>query len=71
MAEALKSAGADAVCGAPYRERSEERTTKRNGYRDREWDARTGTVELAIPKLRTGSYFPDWLLERQRGPRRR
>jgi putative transposase len=66
FAEALMGAEADAVCGAPYRERSDERTTKRNGYRDREWDTRTGTVELAIPRLRTGSYFPDWLLERQR-----
>jgi putative transposase len=66
FAEALMSAEADAVCGAPYRERSDERTTKRNGYRDREWDTRTGTIELAIPKLRAGSYFPDWLLERQR-----
>jgi transposase-like protein len=66
FAEALMGAEADAVCGAPYRERSEERTTKRNGYRDRAWDTRTGSIELAIPKLRTGSYFPDWLLERQR-----
>jgi transposase-like protein len=66
FAEALMGAEADAVCGAPYREHSEERTTKRNGYRDRAWDTRTGSIELAIPKLRTGSYFPDWLLERQR-----
>jgi transposase-like protein len=38
----------------------------RNGYRDRRWDTRTGTIELAIPKLRAGSYFPEWLLERRR-----
>jgi putative transposase len=38
----------------------------RNGYRRRGWDTRVGTIELAIPKLRTGSYFPDWLLERRR-----
>jgi putative transposase len=38
----------------------------RNGYRAREWDTRAGTVELAIPKLPEGSYFPDWLLERRR-----
>jgi hypothetical protein len=38
----------------------------RNGYRAREWDTRAGTIEVAIPKLRTGSYFPDWLLERRR-----
>jgi transposase-like protein len=57
----------DAICGAPYGERSEERTNRRNGYRNRAWDTRTGTIDLAIPKLREGSYFPDWLLE----PRRR
>jgi putative transposase len=38
----------------------------RNGYRLRDWDTRVGSVELAIPKLRSGSYFPDWLLERRR-----
>ena len=66
FADALMSAEADAVCGAPYGERSEERTNSRNGYRNREWDTRAGTVELAIPKLRTGSYFPDWLLQHRR-----
>src|SRR5580765_736228 len=66
FAEALMGAEADAVCGAPYRERSEERTNTRNGYRRRDWDTRAGTIELAIPKLRQGSYFPDWLLERRR-----
>jgi len=66
FAEALMGAEADAICGAPYRERSDERVTKRNGYRPREWDTRAGTMELAIPKLREGSYFPGWLLERQR-----
>lgn len=63
---ALMSAEADAICGAPYGERSPERTNSRNGYRAREWDTRTGTMEVAIPKLREGSYFPDWLLERRR-----
>jgi transposase-like protein len=38
----------------------------RNGYRAGEWDTRAGTVELAIPKLRSGSYFPDWLLQHRR-----
>jgi putative transposase len=66
MAEALMSAEADAMCGAGYGERSDERTNRRNGYREREWDTRAGTVELAIPKLRSGSYFPEWLLERRR-----
>jgi transposase-like protein len=66
FAEALMSAEADALCGAGYRERSPERVNSRNGYRPREWDTRAGTVELGVPKLRTGSYFPDWLLERRR-----
>ncbi len=51
---------ADAICGAPYGERSDERTNRRNGYRSRPWDTRTGTIDLAVPKLREGSYFPDW-----------
>ncbi len=66
FAEALMGAEADAVCGAPFGERSAERTNTRNGYRRREWDTRAGSLELAIPKLRQGSYFPDWLLERRR-----
>jgi transposase-like protein len=57
----------DAIFGAGYGERSDERTNRRNGYRSRPWDTRTGTIDLAVPKLREGSYFPDWLLE----PRRR
>ncbi|WP_114797490.1 IS256 family transposase [Gaiella occulta] len=67
MAEAMMSADADAVCGAGYGERSPERVNRRNGYREREWDTRVGSIELAVPKLREGSYFPDWLLQ----PRRR
>ncbi|MEV4132273.1 IS256 family transposase [Dactylosporangium sp. NPDC049742] len=66
FAEALMSAEADAVCGAPYGERSDERTNSRNGYRLRDWDTRAGSIELAIPKLRQGSYFPDWLLQHRR-----
>jgi len=66
FAEALMGAEADAVCGAAYGERSGERTNTRNGYRRREWDTRAGSISLAIPKLRQGSYFPDWLLERRR-----
>ena len=64
--QALMSAEADAICGAPYGERSPERTNSRNGYRTRDFDTRTGSMEVAIPKLREGSYFPDWLLERRR-----
>jgi putative transposase len=62
----LMNAEVDALCGASYGERTPERTNSRNGYRERDWDTRAGTIELAIPKLRTGSYFPDWLLERRR-----
>jgi putative transposase len=64
--QALMGAEADAVCGAPFGARSDERTNTRNGYRHREWDTRAGTIDVAIPKLRSGSYFPDWLLERRR-----
>src|SRR3954453_15274932 len=67
FAEALMSADADAVCGAGYGERTPERVNRRNGYRDRDWDTRVGSIDLAVPKLREGSYFPDWLLQ----PRRR
>jgi transposase-like protein len=66
LANAMMSAQADQVCGAGYGERSDERVNRRNGYRSREWDTRVGTVELAIPKLREGSYFPDWLLTHRR-----
>jgi transposase-like protein len=67
MAEALMGAEVDALCGASYGERSPERVNRRNGYRERDWDTRVGSIELAVPKLREGSYFPDWLLQ----PRRR
>jgi putative transposase len=67
FAEALMGAEADALCGAPYGERSPELVNRRNGYRGRDWDTRVGSIELAVPKLREGSYFPDWLLQ----PRRR
>ncbi len=62
----LLSADADAVCGADYRSVSDERTNRRNGYRHRDFDTRAGTIDVAIPKLRQGSYFPDWLLERRK-----
>ena len=66
FAEALMGAEADVACGAPYGQPSEDRVNCRNGYRDRRWDTRAGSIELAIPRLRQGSYFPDWLLERRR-----
>ena len=67
MVSLLMSAEVDAVCGAGYGERHGDRTNSRNGYRARPWDTRVGTVDLQIPKLRHGTYFPGWLLE----PRRR
>jgi transposase-like protein len=67
FAEALMGAEADGLCGAAYGERSSERVNRRNGYRERDWDTRVGSIELAVPKLREGSYFPDWPLQ----PRRR
>jgi len=66
FAEALMGAEADALCGAAYGERSRQRVNRRNGYRERPLDTRTGTIALQVPKLRSGSYYPDWLLERRR-----
>lgn len=63
---ALLGAQADAVCGAGYGERSPERVNSRNGYRHRDLDTRMGTLDVAVPKLRTGSLYPDWLLERRK-----
>ena len=66
MIDTLMSAEADAICGAAHGERSAQRVNQRNGYRHRDFDTRAGTLDVAIPKLRSGSYFPDWLLERRR-----
>ncbi len=55
----------DTICGAEHGERSAERRNQRNGYRDRDWETRAGTVELRIPKLRRGSYFPAFLEPRR------
>lgn len=62
----LLSAEADAVCGAEYGAITPERTNRRNGYRHRDFDTRAGTLDVAIPKLRQGTYFPEWLLERRK-----
>ena len=62
----LMSAEADAVCGASYGQASPQRTNRRNGYRARDFDTRAGTLDLAIPKLRESTYFPEWLLERRK-----
>jgi putative transposase len=57
---ALLSAQADAVCGACYGERTEEQANSRNGYRHRDLDTRVGTLDVAVPKLRTGSLCLEW-----------
>ena len=62
----LLSADADAVVGAEYGRPNTERLAQRNGYRHRPLDTRVGTIDIAIPKLRTGTYFPEWLLERRK-----
>lgn len=67
FAQVLMGAEADQQCGAEHGSRSPERVNHRNGYRSRRWDTRVGTIDLMIPKLRKGTYFPDFLLE----PRRR
>ena len=61
----ILSVQADSVCGADYATVSPERTNTRNGYRHCQLDTRVGTIDVAIPKLRTGAFFPDWLLERR------
>ena len=62
----LLSAQADSVCGAGYGQRSDERVNSRNGYRHRDLDTRLGTIDVEVPKLRQGSFFPEWLLERRK-----
>jgi putative transposase len=66
MAQRLMELDAEARCGAGYDEKSPQtRQNSRNGYRDRLWDTRAGAIELKIPKLRRGSYFPDFLEPRR------
>ena len=64
-AQRLMELEVEGVTGAALGERSPDRTNHRNGYRDRSWETRAGTVELRIPKLRKGSYFPGFLEPRR------
>ena len=65
MAQRLMEIDVEGRCGAGYDEKSAERTNSRNGYRERTWETRAGSVELKIPKLRQGSYFPEFLEPRR------
>ncbi len=68
-AERLMAVEVDGLCGAGHRERSLARTNQRNGYRERAWDTRAGRIDLKIPKLRKGSYFPAILEPRRTAER--
>ena len=69
FAQRMMDADVEVRCNAGYGEVTPERVNSRNGYRRREWDTRAGTIELAIPKLRQGSYFPSFLEHRRRAER--
>ncbi len=69
LAQAIMEAEVSAQIGADHGERSQSRLTHRNGYRSRGWDTRTGSIELQIPRLRQGSYFPSLLEPRRRSER--
>ncbi len=66
VAQELMEAEVSELIGAAHGERSEDRATHRNGYRARRWDTRAGEIELQIPKIRQGSYFPSFLQPRKR-----
>jgi transposase-like protein len=69
LAQEMMDAEVTQLAGAGLHERSDNRLTYRNGYREREWDTRVGTVDLQIPKLRQGAYFPSLLEPRRRHER--
>lgn len=66
LAQGLMELEVSQQIGAERYERSSERSNYRNGYRERQWDTRVGTIDLQIPKLRKGSYMPSWLEPRRR-----
>ena len=66
VAQEMMEAEVSDLIGAQHGERSEDRATHRNGYRPRRWDTRAGEIELQIPKIRQGSYFPSFLQPRKR-----
>ena len=65
VAQRMMEMDVEGRCGAAFGERSPERANSRNGYRDRLWETRAGSVDLKIPKLRSGSYFPGFLEPRR------
>jgi putative transposase len=69
FAQRMMDADVEVRCNAGYGEVTPERVNSRNGYRPREWDTRAGTIELAIPKLRQGTYYPEFLEHRRRAER--
>ena len=69
LAQALMDAEVSAQIGAEHGQRTPTRATHRNGYRDRDWDTRVGTIDLQIPRVREGSYLPSFLEPRRRAER--
>ena len=69
LAQALMEAEVSAQIGAEHGERTPQRPTHRNGYRPRDWDTRVGTIELAVPRVRSGSFLPSILEPRRRAER--
>ena len=71
LSQALMEMEVEEHIGAGRHERAEGRSGHRNGYRERTWDTRAGAIELKVPRVRDGSYFPSLLEPREGGPRGR